>query len=282
MVQKTVQILKKALEANNKERYRQGNIINLPASGRLIVSGDIHGHQRNFEKIVKYADLDNNPQTHVLFQELIHGGPQDEHGGCLSYKLLLNAVRLKLNYPKQIHFILANHDTAFINNSEVMKDGKEMNKSMRQALQRQFKENVLDVNLAIKQFLFSQPLAVKCKNRIWLSHSLPADRYLNTFETEIFKRPLKVNDVVRPGSAYTLTWGRRHSQQLLNKFAEILDVDLFVLGHQPQKKGWAQKGDNLLIISSEHNHGCILPIDLQKKYSIEQLIDQFIPLATLS
>jgi hypothetical protein len=282
MAQETVLILKKALEANNNERYRKGNIINLPASGKLIVSGDIHGHQRNFEKILKYADLENNPKNHILFQELIHGGPQDEHGGCMSYKILLDAVSLKLKYPRQIHFILANHDTAFINNSEVMKDGKEMNRSMRQALQRHFKNDVTEVNLAIKQFLFSQPLAIRCENRIWISHSLPADKYIDKFEIEIFKRPLKVHDVVRPGSAYTLTWGRRHSQKLLDKFAQMLDVDLFILGHQPQKNGWAQKGDNLLIVSSEHNHGSILPIDLKKKYSIGQLIDQFIPLATLS
>ena len=95
-------------------------------------------------------------------------------------------------------------------------------------------------------------------------------------------RELKVNDVVKPGSAYILTWGRKMSQDLLDKMAEIFDVDLFVLGHQPQEQGWCQAGKNLVIIASNHNHGCLLPIDLAKSYTVEQLIEALVPMASLS
>ena len=47
-----------------------------------------------------------------------------------------------------------------------------------------------------------------------------------------------MEDLVRPGSAYLLTWGRRHSRTLLEQMAELLDVDIFILGHQPQPQGW--------------------------------------------
>jgi hypothetical protein len=93
---------------------------------------------------------------------------------------------------------------------------------------------------------------------------------------------LKINDVVRPGSAYLLTWGRRHSQDMLDKMAKMLDADIFVLGHQPQENGWKQAGDNLIIIASNHNHGCLLGIDLAKRYTIENLIDLIVPLASIS
>ena len=282
MPQTMIDLLNKGIEAGNADKFRQGNLIHLPADGSLILTGDIHGHRRNFERIVAFADLANNPDRHIVLQEIIHGGPEDSQGGCLSYRLLFDAVRCKLTFPDRIHIIMGNHDTAFINGSEVMKDGKEMNRAMRLALDREFQKTGADIELAIRQFLFSQPLALRCENRIRVSHSLPGDRFVNRFDPKILDRRLKVNDVVRPGSAYLLTWGRKHSQALLDKMAKLFDVDIFILGHQPQEQGWSRAGDNLIIIASNHNHGCLLSIDLAKSYTIEQLIDSVVPLASIS
>ena len=94
-------------------------------------------------------------------------------------------------------------------------------------------------------------------------------------------RKLEEEDCKRPGSAYLFTWGRKHSQSLLNKMAGLLVADIFILGHQTQKQGWAKTGDNLVIIASEHNHGCLLPFDLSKSYTIDQLIDSIVPLASI-
>ena len=282
MPQTIIELLNKGIEILNADKFRKANVVHLPPEGNLIITGDLHGHWRNFERIVAFADLPNNPERHIILQEIIHGGPEDSQGGCLSYKLLFEAIRYKLNFPDQVHMIMGNHDTAFINNSEVMKDGKEMNRAMRQAIEREFKQASDDVELAIRQFLFSQPLAIRCNNRIWMSHSLPSDRSLDKFDPKTLERQLKINDVVRPGSAYLLTWGRKHSQAILDKMARMFDVDIFILGHQPQEQGWNQAGDNLIIIASNHNHGCLLSIDLAKSYTIEQLIDSIVPLASIS
>lgn len=282
MPQTIIDLLNKGIEILNADKFRRGNVVHLPAEGNLIITGDIHGHLRNFERIVAFADLPSNPDRHIILQEIIHGGPEDSQGGCLSYKLLFEAIRYKLKFPDQVHLIMGNHDTAFINNSEVMKDGKEMNRAMRQAIEREFKQASDDVALAIRQFLFSQPLAIRCNNRIWISHSLPSDRGIDKFDPKTLERQLKINDVVRPGSAYLLTWGRKHSQAILDKLAGIFDIDFFILGHQPQEKGWNQAGNNLIIIASNHNHGCLLSIDLAKSYTIEQLIDSIVPLASIS
>jgi len=282
MPQTIIDLLNKGMEANNADKFRRGNLIHLPARGSLIVTGDLHGHRRNFERIVTFADLANNPDRHIVLQEIIHGGPEDPHGGCMSYKLLFDVVRYKLSFPDRVHIIMGNHDTAFINSSEVMKEGREMNRAMRLALDREFQQAGAEVELATRQFLFSQPLAVRCDNRIWVSHSLPSDRFVDKFNPEILDKKLKINDVVRPGSAYLLTWGRKHSQALLDKIAGLFDVDIFILGHQPQEQGWSRAGEKLIIIASNHNHGCLLPIDLAKSYTIEQLIDLIVPLASVS
>ena len=282
MPQTIIDLLNKAGQACNTDRFRRGNLIHLPAEGNLIITGDIHGHRRNFERIVTFSDLANNPDRHVVLQEIIHGGPQDSEGGCLSYKLLFDIARYKLNFPDQVHIIMGNHDTTFINDSQVMKNGKEMNRPMNLALDQEFQQASGDIKKAIKQFLLSQPLAVRCDNRIWLSHSLPGNLYVKKFDKQILHRPLEISDCEKPGSAYLLTWGRRHSQDTLDKMAELFDVDTFILGHQPQPQGWSRAGNNLIILASNHNHGCLLPINLTESYTIEQLIESIVPLTSIA
>jgi hypothetical protein len=282
MPQKIIDLLNSGVQASNADRFRRGNLIHLLADAQLIATGDIHGHRRNFERIVAFADLANNPDRHILLQEIIHGGPKDAEGGCLSHKLLFDVVRYKLSFPDRVHIIMGNHDIAFINNSYVMKDGEEMNRLMRSALEREFQQAGADIEAAIRQFLLSQPLAVRTENRIWMSHSLPGDHFADKFDRQILDRQLKTNDCEKPGSAYLLTWGRNISQQTLDKMAKLFDVDIFILGHQPQQQGWSRAGKNLIIIASDHNHGCLLPINLAKSYTVETLIDSIVPLASIS
>jgi Icc-related predicted phosphoesterase len=282
MPEKIVELLNKGMEANNADKFRQGNLVRLPSHGSVIITGDLHGHRRNFERIVALANLGQNKNTHVILQEIIHGGPEDEEGGCLSYKLLFDAVAYKVKFPDRVHIIMGNHDTAFISNTDVMKNGKEMNVAMRSALDREFRHASERVKLAIKQFLFSQPLAVKCTNGILVCHSLPGDHYADKFDKRIFERQLRINDIIRPGSAYLLTWGRSHSQRLLDAMSKSLDADTFILGHQRQETGCSQAGNNLIIIASDHDHGCVLPIDLAKSYTVEKLLQLIIPLAAIA
>ena len=282
MAQTTIDLLNKGIRANQTDRFRRANLICLPAQGSLVVGGDIHGHRRNFERLVSHAQLADHPDRHLVLQEIIHGGPEDDAGGCLSYQLLLDAIRFKLSFPDQVHFVMGNHDTAMINSSEVMKNGKEMNRAMALALERQFGPAGPQVRLAIQQFLFSQPLAVKCSNRVWISHSLPNDRAIDQFDPGIFERELRLSDCKKPGSAYLLTWGRRHSQAALDRLAKLLDVDVFVLGHQPQQHGWSQAGTNLIILASDHNHGCLLQIDLSKPCTVAELAGSLVPLASIA
>ncbi|MCU0916337.1 MAG: metallophosphoesterase [Planctomycetes bacterium] len=282
MPQTTIDLLNRGIRANQTDRFRRANLVCLPGAGSLVIGGDLHGHRRNFERLVAQARLAEHPDRHLVLQEIIHGGPEDGAGGCLSYRLLLDAVRLKLSFPDQVHFVMGNHDTAAINSSEVMKNGKEMNRAMTLALERQFGKAGPEVRLAIRQFLFSQPLAVRCPNRVWISHSLPDDRNLNGFDPGIFEREMKLGDCEKPGGAYQLTWGRRHSQAALNGMAGRLDVDLFVLGHQPQPNGWCRAGDNLIILASDHDHGCLLEIDLSRTYTIAELVSAVTPLASIA
>ena len=80
-----VELLKNGTNTNNTDPYRQGDVVVVPNSGTLVVTGNMHGHRRNFEQIVSYCDLANNPNRHLALQEIIHGGEEDVDGGCLSF-----------------------------------------------------------------------------------------------------------------------------------------------------------------------------------------------------
>jgi hypothetical protein len=281
MPQQVIQLFRKAGELNNSCSLRKGNVVYLPDRGKVIVSGDLHGHRRNFERVTRYADLEHHPENFVILQEIIHGGPEDDYGGCLSYQLLHDALNYKLQFPLQVHIILGNHDTAAVCDTSVLKAGKEMNLAMKTAMRRHYKAKFPDVEAAMNEYLMTQPLAVRCANRIWISHSLPTDGVAEDFDISIFERPYTAADIQRPNPVYQLTWGRRHSPQTLEFLAQRLDVDIFILGHQPQEIGWAPIGERTLIIASEHNHGCLLAFDLSRSYLVSELIDAIVPLAAI-
>lgn len=278
MPHKSIQLCREGAELNRSCRFRIGNVIQLPNTGQVIVAGDLHGNWRNFERIQKMADLDNNPDTHLVLQEIIHGGPEDDYGGCLSYRLLFEAIHYKIRFPDRVHILLGNHDTAAITNSAVLKAGKEMNRAMQQAMKRYFDEDYMDVYDAMVDYLMSQPLAVRTANRIWISHSLPADRYVEKFDLSILNREYTLDDIERPNPVYLLTWGRRHSPEALRRLGEMFDVDVFVLGHQPQETGWSLAGPNAIIIASEHSFGCVLKFDLDTVYTAPELTNCVVPL----
>ena len=279
MPQANIQLCQTAAELNRSCRYRSGNLIRLPETGRVIVAGDLHGHFRNFERIKNMANLAQNPDTHVILQEIIHGGPEDDFGGCLSYQLLFEVLQYKISFPDQVHLLLGNHDTAVISNSSVLKSGREMNRAMKEAMKRHFEDDYPEVMAAMVNYLLSQPLAVHCANRIWLSHSLPADNVIDNFDLSLFNRPYTLEDIERPNSVYLLTWGRRHSAEALDRLAAMLDVDVFILGHQPQEMGWGRLGNNTIILASEHNYGCILFFNLAQHYTADSLIRNIVPLS---
>ena len=282
MYQEVIDICRNAAKINQTDPLRKGNIVRLGDEGTVIVAGDIHGHRRNFERIIAKANLQDNPNTHIVIQEILHGGPEDEFQGCMSFHLFYDIVRYQVQFPQQVHLIMGNHDTAIINDSSVLKVGREMNQALKSAMQRYFNDQFDAVYQAMKEYLISQPLAVKCENGIWMSHSLPADRDAADFDIKVFDKELAPADLFRSKPAYMLTWGRRQSQESLNILAKKLDAKIFILGHQAQETGWTKAADNLIILASDHNHGCILEFDLSQSYTTDELTEIIVPLASIA
>src|SRR5437016_5419175 len=104
-----VETFSAAAEENRLTAMRHEQVVNLPAEGEVWMTGDIHDHRRNFEKLIRAADLGNNPQRHLILHELIHGDHFDLKGAEDSWEMLYKAAALKCDFPNQVHFLLANH-----------------------------------------------------------------------------------------------------------------------------------------------------------------------------
>jgi hypothetical protein len=262
-----------ATEENEIGPLRTFNLVTLPQDGELWISGDIHDHRRNFEKFVQAADLDANPRRHVIFQELIHGDRFDADGAEGSWEILFRAAELKCDYPGQVHFLLANHDLAQIHGEGIMKAGLSVCEAFSKGVKHVFNSQADHVEIAIKQFLLSLPLAVATPNGIFCCHSLPIDSQVEGFDYNVFSRPLAGPDYARRiGPVYQLIWGRHMSGEAASAFADRVNARIVITGHQPQEAGYFVNGPRHLIIASDHNQGTFLPIDLSREYDMADLV----------
>ena len=73
------QVLLEAAALCSEDPLLDGCLLRFPDYGQLVMTGDIHGHRRNFEKLKRYADLQHAPARHVILHEMIH----TEHNGPL-------------------------------------------------------------------------------------------------------------------------------------------------------------------------------------------------------
>ncbi|HYO07797.1 MAG TPA: metallophosphoesterase [Tepidisphaeraceae bacterium] len=263
-----------ATDENRLDPLRDQQVIVLPAEGELWIAGDIHDHRNNFRKITVAADLGNNPQRHLILQELIHGDHYDEKGREDSWQTLHKAAELKCDFPEQVHFLFANHDLAQIHGEGIMKAGTSVCEAFTAAVKRDFQGRAAAMNVAITEFLLSIPLAARTQTGIFFSHSMPTDDQMDDFDYTVFDRPLSGDDYLRrKGPIYKLIWGRHITPAGVDKFLAHVNARMIVTGHQPQESGYLANGDKHLIIASDHNQGVFLPIDLAKEYTMDDLVE---------
>ncbi len=270
--QEAIATLQEATRLNWDDPYREGSLIRLPGYGQAVMTGDLHGHRRNFEKLRKYAMLDRVSARHVILHELIHEeiemGEMDK-----SHEVLLTAARFKKEYPDQVHFLQSNHDLAQLTRYPIAKNGRAVIEEYQASVRAAYGETDGEAVLAeMDEFIASFALAVRTENRVWMSHSLPDLHNMEEFDPDVFNRTLSPKDLRENRTVFTLVWGRRHTYEHIESLASLLDVDVFITGHQPQEMGYALRFDRLIILASDHSHGTFLPFDLSKTQSADDLI----------
>jgi hypothetical protein len=275
-------IYREAAELNRQDPLLRGSLLHFPDYGQLVMTGDLHGHQRNLERIQTFCDLEHAPARHVILHEIVHAELESFVSTDMSHLVLLQAARWKRDFPEQVHFIHGNHELSQLTRHEISKGGRIVTKDFMRGVEVSYGDGFEEVYDAILEFISSFALAGRTKNRVFLSHSLPGHRDVARFDPAIFDAPFSDLDLSEHGSVYPLVWGRYQTEEAIEHLATILDVDTFICGHQPQEDGYEIRHDRMLIIASDHNHGVFLPFDLKKSQSIDDLVRVMRPIASIA
>ena len=281
MASPAVDIFRRAADLNRQDARRQGNVIVLEAPRRVICSGDIHGYRTALAKIASYAKLPANPQTRLVFQEILHAPPADNSGHDRSIELLMRAAKLKTEHPEQVLFVMGNHDLAQVSGSEISKYGHGVCKAFASGVQFAFGDDSPEVIDALHDFFTSLPLAIRCPNGVLISHSLPSPGKFDDDSLEILGRPITTADMQRNAPAYNWVWGRRHTAEQLETLAGKLDADFFLLAHQHNEAGYDIISPRGAVVLSDHAAGYVVDFHTDRKISGDSLNQYLKPLSAL-
>jgi len=273
---------RRAALLNIDDARRKGSTVHLPAESLdIIVAGDIHGDRSALSRIIDYSSLGPGTGRVLVLQEIIHGPLDPRSGHDRSVELLLRAARLKEIHPEQVLFVLGNHELAQVTGNEISKDGRGVCRSFVDGVDYCFGDQAEEVMEAVKDFAMSMPLAIRCGDRVLVSHSLPDAARMSLAGVEILDRRYGPDDLNRGKSVYEWTWGRSQTDEQTDALAEELDVEFFLVGHKHVENGWEMLTTRAAAIASNGPNGCVVEFTSNEGLDGNSIADHVRPVATL-
>ncbi len=279
--------------ANRSAGCRVGSIDRIEPPGTLIATGDLHDNPLHFARLVAAAGMgagggaaaerDSGAGTvHLVLHEIIHSD-RLVNGMDFSYRALARVAALKAAFPERCHTLLANHELSQIFGAGIVKDGIKVVEAFNDAVEYAFGDEAASVNGAIKEFILSMPLALRCVcpgGDILVCHSLPTPALMERFDPTVLSRELTEADYEpRRGAAHLLVWGRGYDAEQIEDLVERWGINLFILGHEKAENGVKLIPPCAVILNSDHERGVYLPIDLAHPPRAEEAVGMVVPLA---
>lgn len=261
---------------------RRGSSVHLPGRGRLLLTGDLHDNPTHFAAVRSAAYLERSPDHHVVLHELIHGD-RLVNGVDLSFRMLCRVAQLLLQFPGQVHVVLANHELAQAFRQPVSKGAGDNLELFDAGLEWAFGDDATMVEEGIEELVRAMPLAVRCANGAMVSHSLPSPQEMDGFDLGILDRALMPADYEhRTGGAWRMVWGRGWESEQVQRLAREWGVRLFVIGHAHTENGIEAPLPNLLVLNTDHERGRVVPLNLAEEAPpAEDLLFHGMPVASL-
>lgn len=245
-----IAVFEKAAELQNNLPLRRGNVVEIgpDAADEVFVSADLHGHCEHYEAILAAADLDGHPRRHLIMQEVCHGGPTYDDGGCMSHRMLEDVARLVVRYPGRVHYLLSNHELSELTDYPIMKSRRMLNVVFRMGLVNAYGADADRVRQAAMEFIRSCPLGIRIGRDVFVSHSLPEMLDVEPLDVGVFDRPLGPSDVMEQGPAFRIVWGRDFRLQNAAEYAKLVDARLLIHGHEPCPEGHREPNELQIIL----------------------------------
>jgi hypothetical protein len=230
--------MKKAARLNLEDPFRKGAVIELPARGEALFTGDLHGAKENMNRLIELADLETFLDRHLIIQEVVHNIQFGLVDRDISFRVLERVAQLKLEYPDRVHVILGNHELSELTGKKIIKENHMLNKMFAEGIKSTYREAAREVKRAYNAFFKSLPLAVRTPNGIFFSHSTPPLKHLPGFDPRVFQVEGEVTEMRMNTHIERLVWGRDFSQEAADAFADMVDAEILIVGHEACSKGF--------------------------------------------
>jgi hypothetical protein len=256
---------------------RSGSVVTLaPESvSDVLVVGDLHGHIDIFTQVLKRAALAANPKRHLVLQELAHDTRVDPDEGQIdrSHRLIDLVCALKCQFPARVHYLLGNHELSELTERSISKGGFALNSLFAQGVEGDYKERAPEFIAAYRSLYAALPVAIRLPNRVLLCHTVPDARDFDRLDlSALAGDSWPEESLQRGGTIYALTWGRDVSPETADRFAALIDADLFVTGHQPCDEGFRQANHRQIILDGTDPTPAYCLFDAVTPATIERLI----------
>jgi hypothetical protein len=267
-IRRVIATYHQAAEANLRTAARRENVVHLTRElgSEVLISGDLHGHRLNFNRLQALAELASHDDRHCVVQEACHGGPTyPDGGGCMSHLLLEDIAALKTRFPAQFHFLLGNHELSELTDLLIAKGGRMLNLQFHSGLQTMYGSAALEVREAALSFLRTCPLAVRVDDGIFLCHGSPDCQCPDGWNAAVLSRQPAPGDWLFGGDVYRLLWGRNFSPENADRLAACVQAEVLIHGHEPCSRGFSIPNRRQIILDSCGMNGCcvLLPIGRQ-------------------
>jgi hypothetical protein len=230
---------------------RRGRVVVLDAAEDVLVVGDLHGHVENFRQALRRADLGTHPNRHLVLQEVVHGSFRYPAGGDKSHQLLDLVAALKCQFPRQVHFLLGNHELSQWTHRRIGKNDEDLNDLFRQGVGTAYGAQAGAVYSAYLDLFAAVPVAVRTPNRVFISHSLPSWMSLTpTFLATLEKEETGEANWLPGGCIHSIVWGRDMRAETAAAFLKHVDADLLITGHIPSEEGFSVPNDRQIILDA--------------------------------
>jgi hypothetical protein len=242
---------------------RTGSVVALENADQVLVVGDLHGNVPAFRQVLMQADLGKTPNRHLVLQELVHGPwVYPDEGGDKSHQLVDLVAALKCQYPERVHLILGNHELSELTDRPIGKAGEYLNTLFRKGVETAYGAKADAIYDAYLGLFAALPLAVRTPNRVYLCHTVPDADLLDRLDLDILRTGLwPAESMERGGTVYALVWGRDLAPETADRFAALVDADLFITGHHPCDEGHRLANPRHLIIDATDPYPtyCLFP-----------------------
>lgn len=275
---KVLATIRRATTLVRAAKGRAGSLVTPPPEtiDDALVVGDLHGHVEVFATALKQAALDAHPRRHLIVQELAHDNRVDPDEGQIdhSHRLIDLACAVIGKYPDRVHYLLGNHELSELTGRSISKKGVALNSLFAAGVEADYPGHSGAFLHAYRDLFAALPLAVRLPNRVLVCHTVPDPRDLDSFDASVYAATSWPDELTRRGGpVYALTWGRDTSEATADRFAALVDADLFVCGHQPCDEGFRRANHRVLILDGTDPLPSCCLVSTRSPLTIDALVD---------